>query len=172
LIIRNTKHFAQAHNTPCASRELHQLLGDNGITETSREALKGRVRNTNITKESKNILKELKQIRETLPDIIPLTDITNGFLKWREKTETSPSGKHLGIYRTIIKWYTGKYKQNKTHQSTRKMEKEKQTNNEKAKLAVNIQHNIMNMAIKHCYTYQRWKKIHNFFIEKFREDLC
>jgi hypothetical protein len=165
LINRNIEHFAQAHNTPCASGEMHRLLGNDGLTESSTKALKGIITENNIQQESIDILKELKQVRKTLSEIIPINEMKNGFLTWREKTVTSPSGKHLGIYRTLIKWHNGKYDNHKTHQSTSSTKAENK-NNEKADLAIHIQHSLMNMAIKHSYTYQRWKTIHNFFIEK------
>lgn len=142
LINRNIKHFAQAHNTPCASGEMNQILGNDGITEITNKALKGLVNNYNIKQQSKDILIELKQVRGTLPDVIPLKDIISGFSKWREKTVTSPSGKHLEIYRTLIKWHNGKYENHNTHQSTCKNDRDKNKNNKKASLAINIQHTI------------------------------
>jgi hypothetical protein len=56
-----------------------------------------------------SILQELKQIRGTMSEYLPFDDMVHGFSKWREKTSTSPSGKHLGIYRILIKTSQGKY---------------------------------------------------------------
>jgi hypothetical protein len=87
-----------------------------------------------------------------------------GFLKWIEKTVTSPSGKHLCIYRNLINTFNNQYamSSSKTTEGIR----QQQINKEKATIALDIQNKQINMAIKHCYTYNRWKVIHNFFIEK------
>jgi hypothetical protein len=164
LINRNIKHFSQAKQTPCATGELKQLLGENGISEVSEKALKGIKMKENMTEISKDILQQLKQVRAELSDSIPLADMINGFLKWREKTVTSPSGKHLGIYRTLIKTHNNQYTKPTINLS--EMKEQEKINKEKAAIALDIQNKLINMAIKHCHTYNRWKVIHNFFIEK------
>jgi hypothetical protein len=118
LIKRNIKHFSQAHNTPCASGDLQKLLGKEGLTETTKDALRGVVNKNKMSQDSEDMLKQLKQVRSTLSEKIPYNDMISGFLNWREKTVTSPSGKHLGIYRALIKCQNGKYDNTKTHQST------------------------------------------------------
>jgi hypothetical protein len=103
--------------------------------------------------------------RSTLTDYIPYEDMVQGLAKWREKTSTSPSGKHLGICKTIIKTLQNKYDNmhdNTNIEGIESLKKNKTT----AALAMAIQQKIMNLAIKHCHTYQRWKTIHNFFLEK------
>jgi hypothetical protein len=86
----------------------------------------------------------------------------NGFHKWRENTTTSPSGKHLGIYRTLTKMYkstppqVGHIKESQIHRK----------NYDTALLALKIQHLLINLAIQHNHTYDRWLVIHNFFLEK------
>jgi hypothetical protein len=39
----------------------------------------------------------------TIPTDITEDDVTYGFKKWKETTSSSPSGRHLGHYKTIIK---------------------------------------------------------------------
>jgi len=34
---------------------------------------------------------------------MPFEEVIQGFKKWPEKTATSPSGQHLGIYKTLLK---------------------------------------------------------------------
>jgi hypothetical protein len=43
--------------------------------------------------------------KENLPkisDIIAFPDFTNAIRKWRESTSTSPSGRHLGCYKSLL----------------------------------------------------------------------
>jgi hypothetical protein len=162
---RNVKHFAQAQFTPCVRGELGVLLNQNGLSKTMKDALEGKVP-TNIGRINQHILKELKQVRKQLPDFIPFEAMVEGFHKWREKTTTSPSGKHLGIYRTLTKTYKGQYekkdKKNETTESKETTTKLKTTSKE----ILTIQQLLMNTAIKHCVTLERWETIHNLFIEK------
>jgi hypothetical protein len=162
---RNVIHFAQAKDTPCMVGEIGKLMNKNGLSVTVKNALKGEIDN-NCEVATKEVLSQLKQVRTTTTYRMPLEDMVRGFSIWRESTTTSPSGKHLGIYRTLTKMYKGKYdniKEKKGENNcVRKCNKQKET----ATTALIIQNNLINLAIKHCLTYTRWKCIHNLFIEK------
>jgi hypothetical protein len=97
---------------------------------------------------------------------MPLTSMIDGFNKWRESTSTSPSGKHLGIYRTLTRAYNNYYTSNP--QETKQKQRQQESTNYKhtAELALTIQHSLINLAIKHNHTYRRWLTIHNLFIDK------
>jgi hypothetical protein len=160
---KNITHFSQAKKTPCVEGELQRILTQNGVSKIFQQALQGKIPK-NTEQRTHDILTELKQVRREMSDFIPFDAMVNGFLKWKEKTSTSPSGKHLGIYKTLIKVMNGKYEPKATLQSAKATctEEYKQT----AVRALQIQHKLMNLAIKHTITYTRWKTIHNFFIEK------
>lgn len=111
-----------------------------------------------------------------------------GFLKWRESTTTSPSNKHLGIYKCLIiadlynilpTNYSNKINNSSNIQSDTTSinnnineynDKNNQTNKSTpitiTKKALLIQHKLINLAILHCHTYDRWQTVHNFFLEK------
>lgn len=56
-----------------------------------------------INTEVKQILKEcMKKIEEEVCEI-ETNEFEAGMRKWRETTSTSPSGRHLGIYKCFIK---------------------------------------------------------------------
>ena len=77
-----------------------------------------------------------------------------GFCKWPAQTTTSSSRKHLHIYHALIHTYRQPLSAENTQQKSI------------VKTALKIQWLIMNLAIWHCYTYKRWKTVHNNFLEK------
>jgi hypothetical protein len=100
--------------------------------------------------------------------------MAHGLHKWRESTATSPSGKHLGIYRTLTKAYLFPPKPPKITNTTPpdvsktlKQHYDSQLRRHHiAKQALCIQHMILTEAIKRTHTLERWRTIHNFFLEK------
>jgi hypothetical protein len=86
--------------------------------------------------------------------------MVRGLAKWRESTTTSPSGKHLGIYKALVTDHLHVQQQ----QQKQKQAQPKPTSI--SHIALQIQHLIINLAIKHTHTLSRWKTVHNFFIEK------
>jgi hypothetical protein len=101
LLDRNISHFAQAHGTPFTTESLIEIIGDDGCSNQAFEILQGNVPE-HLQKFPKLLLKELRQTRPTLPLDMTLDDMCHCFDKWRENTTTSPSGKHLGIYKALI----------------------------------------------------------------------
>jgi hypothetical protein len=57
----------------------------------------------NVSVEMKKLLSNFKRSRPAISPTFPESDIMAGLLRWRESTTTSPSGKHLGIYREQYK---------------------------------------------------------------------
>jgi hypothetical protein len=85
-----------------------------------------------------------------------------GFAHWRDKTTTSPSGKHLGLYKAIVNAHKFKLQV--------KADKNTITSDIQSELFVTkvlqLQNYIINIAIKHHHTLERWKTVHNCFLEK------
>jgi hypothetical protein len=162
LYNRNITHFSQAKNTPCVNGKMADILEHNGVTETSR-AILDRVPTNNIPESMQEICKELERTRLPQSKHMPFKDMINGLKNWRESTTTSPSGKHLGIYKTLVK------AMNKEYHHTNPTENEAKENCQQqkiAEIALSIQHKLINLAIRYTHTFQRWKRIDNFFIEK------
>lgn len=130
-------------------------LGFRGSTEWCNQLLQGEANLDHITDPlTTEILKACHQIRESLPAEISFDEMLDGFHKFPAKTTTSPSGIHLNINHTLIKTY---------HQPlTAETAKQQSV----AKTSLKIQWMIMNLTIKHCHTYERWKTVHNNFLEK------
>lgn len=159
LYERNRIHFAQAAHTPFASQQVQQYFTHSGVSEMGEKILRGEELPEDINKTVKEILRELKAVRSPISHDMSFESMISGFGKWREATTTSPSAKHLGIYKTLVQY----------HQLAER-QKIKQTIPENmsdiATKALQIQHLLINLAIIHTHTYERWKVIHNFFIEK------
>jgi hypothetical protein len=166
LHARNVIHFSQAKNTPCATGEISRLLTKTGIGTFTSNALK-QEQLQQPTQMIQDIYEDMKRKRPTMSDYMPLQSMIQGFGKWRERTSTSPSGKHLGIYRTLTKAYKGSY--NMRPDSKEKIELGKPTTIQTTALtALKIQNKIINLAISQCHSLERWKTIHNIFIEKIK----
>ena len=103
----NREWFRQASNTPFGSGELYDLVGYDGLTETATSIVNGDCIDYLGVPMSRPIQVFLEECKR--PDsILPIqTDITteqfvDAIKKWKESTSTSPSGRHLGHYRTAI----------------------------------------------------------------------
>jgi hypothetical protein len=149
-------HFNQATGTPFTEGILRQVFGYSGVTEHTTKLLQGTLPPLNTTKEVNWLLQNIRQSRPPMSSYFPPDDIKHGFLRWRESTTTSPSGKHLGFYRSIITAID--------HNIQSSDEDNNQTS--KAHLMFNIQQLLINLAIREIHTFERWKVVHNFVIEK------
>jgi hypothetical protein len=162
---QNISHFSQAKNAPCVAGLLAEMLGNNGVTKVSNEITHRRYDTSKLPTTIAEICNELQKKRDTQSAYMPMSDMIEGFNKWRERTTTSPSGKHLGIYRTLTRAVKHYYEIPTTDQNKPEPNQSKK-HRETAELALTIQNHLINLAIKHTYSYLRWKTINNFFIEK------
>lgn len=169
LFQRNRIHFAQADGTPCTTQAVKDIIGTSGTTTSAQQILKGQIPTT-LPTSLQQLLAELNHDVPQLSPFYPFQQMLDGFSKWRENTTTSPSQKHLGIYKAItlahkLNIYTEKEKalratppDNPAITTTPK--------DPIATILAKIQHKIINIAIKHQHTLNRWRTVHNFFLEK------
>jgi hypothetical protein len=148
---------------------MHTLLGEAGDTHIANEILEGNIP-VNLDPNMEAILREMKQKRPDMSPYIPYHQMVKGFQKWRESTTTSPSNKHLGIYKTLVQFKkstTLPQPKTKHHQlQSQDYMQQLATYQTLASKALTIQNMIMNLAIRQAHVLNRWKKIHNFFLEK------
>jgi hypothetical protein len=161
LLQRNIKHFQQACNTPFATPTFQHMLQLDG--SQIQEILQGNPP-ANIPKYPKLFLTNMAQIRATIPLQMTLDDMCEGFLKWREQSTTSPSGKHLGIYKTLAK--ARKYNICTAFEISNNITYCNKTNLPTAEKCLQIQLLQMQLAITNCHTFERWRIVHNFLLEK------
>ncbi|KAI2513930.1 hypothetical protein MHU86_314 [Fragilaria crotonensis] len=107
LLRYNRSWFRQAKDTPFGHGELFDMVGYNGLTETASAIIKGDC----IAHLGIPMQRELRVFLEECqrPDSVDSIDTTitpeqyiNSVKTWKESTSTSPSGRHLGHYRTAI----------------------------------------------------------------------
>jgi hypothetical protein len=148
LLSRNIKHFSQSHGTPFTISPLLDIVGSNGCSKLALEILEGNIP-TNIPKNALLQFQEMKQIRDPMPLSLSFNDMYTGFQKWREATTTSPSDKHLGIYKSLINAHKFEIQNHTTTQN------QSQNDNQPIALtALQIQFQLMNLAVRECHTYK------------------
>jgi hypothetical protein len=101
LLHRNVDHFLQADGSPFTTAPLLDIIGEDGCSPAALQILEGKVPD-GLPKITTLLLKQLQKVREPIPLTFTIQDMCNGFSKWRECTTTSPSNKHLGIYKALI----------------------------------------------------------------------
>ena len=121
IIDYNIKHYSKAEASPVGiGTPLHEKLGPYGISPFCDRVLQGNMNFHDLEdipmSETVELLKSMvkPQIhstnQQTLPHNTPAEinisldneDYTKMFKKWKEKTTTSPSGRHLGHYKSIL----------------------------------------------------------------------
>lgn len=152
LLHRNIEHFSQADGTPFTISPLIDIIGEDGCSPLALQILEGNIP-PGLPKYPTLLLQKLTRVRDPIPLHFSMQDMCEGFYRWREKTTTSPSGKHLGIYRALIT-------------ADRHLSDRKENYNFIANKCLQIQHLLMTLAITQCHTFQRWTVVHNFLLEK------
>ena len=104
----NVQHLHQAHCTPFTVEKLWTLIGKDSFTPFTQEILDG-FANFDTLEISDNIKLYLhnlkrKKVKDTLnnKETIPLKEFKQGYKKWKERTTTSPSGRYLWHYHTLL----------------------------------------------------------------------
>lgn len=109
LLRFNREHFRAAAASPCGHGKIHDQLTFSSLSDEAASLLDG-----NIPPDwhgSDELLREfltsfiIPDHIKHLPKIsteITSQDVHCGFIKWKERTSTSPSGRHLGHYKALI----------------------------------------------------------------------
>jgi len=117
LLDYSRKHFATAQGTPFTIEPLSQLLQYNGLTPYGDRILHGHDSFDHLPfdEPTRTLLKHMKdKITSELAQQHPLdyASLMNRIKKWPEKTAMLPSGRHLGIYKTLQKHVKEKKRNN------------------------------------------------------------
>jgi len=158
-------HFSKAQGSPFTVEPLSNLLQYDGLTTFGNQVLKGRaiLDTVDLQPPTKALLTHLRD-KTVDPEVqrhpINYEELQNGIKKWPEKTTTSPSGRHLGIYKSLQR-----------HTVKKEDQPELPPNVPPPILTqgrdvLYLIFDIMNLALQHTHTLQRWKKVWTMFIEK------
>jgi len=164
LLNYSRTHFAKAQGTPFTVEPLQHLLQYDGLTSFGARVLKGQayIEDLPLDEPTKALLTHLQSKHPDTDSRHPLVyeELQEGIKKWPERTTTSPSGRHLGIYKSL-QWHV-----------LRKDDKEK-TQPTNPPVLINqgrdvlyLIFDIMLLALQHTYTLNRWKTVWTMFIEK------
>jgi len=88
--------------------------------------------------------------------------LLEGIKKWLERTTTSPSSRHLGIYKTPGKHIVQQKNQN--DQNTPLLQE--QVALKQGRDVLYLIFDIMSLALKHAYPLHRWRNVWTIFIKK------
>lgn len=110
ILLYCQEHFQQASATPFGHGHLADLIGTSGLTEAGKQILQGTLFSEFDAESFPELAtfiaelampEEIKQL-DPISNEISIEDWHKGFKNWRESTSTSPSGRHLGIYKALL----------------------------------------------------------------------
>jgi hypothetical protein len=106
IIERNKRHFAQAHGTPFTQEPFSRIGRDNGYNVyLDAEGAEIHIP-ADAFLETRTVMDLLRERHDANPvrwsDEVSFEAFISGFLHWNEKTSTSLSGQHLGLYGALV----------------------------------------------------------------------
>lgn len=177
LQARNLKHFGQAHGTPFTCEPLITDIGFCGDGLGTEEILQGQYQSHPLAPQIQLLLQHLRLTAE-MAQLRSYPTISHeefvGKLKvWRESTTTSPSGMHLGHYKSLIARH--KYS-NAIEDPTSESDSDSPSEPSDYELKCEydrMQHAILrvhllilNYALERGYSLNRWQKVANTILFK------
>jgi hypothetical protein len=103
LLERNRLHYGQAENTEMASQSVREKMGTTGTSEFCDEVMNGEADLSDFSPSLQAIFQQLENPPKVeVNEIITLEDFKDTLKCWKEKTSTSPSGRHLGHYISLM----------------------------------------------------------------------
>ncbi len=158
-------HFSKAQGSPFTVAPLNHLLQYDGLTPFGNRVLQGRadLDRNDLQPPTKALLQQLRD--KTVDPAarhhpINYEELQNGIKKWPEKTTTSPSGRHLGMYKSLQR-HTIQQKDQPQQPPEVPIPMIKQGRD-----VLYLIFDIMVLALKHTHTLHRWKTVWTMFIEK------
>jgi hypothetical protein len=152
LINRNLEHYAQAEHTAMAHHLIREKMGTSGSSDFCDQVLQGTADLSNIPATLKSIFQQLHQPHQVvISSIITYNDFKDALARWKESTSTSPSGRHLGHYRSVLK----------------------DIGDETDKVAdkiLKLHHTMFQLAQYRCKPFTRWKIETEVMLEKDKGD--
>jgi hypothetical protein len=108
ILHRNIGHFAQAEGTPFTLPPLQDVFQYEGVNTTVTALINDQIIPPSLQDQPPYIQDILQQLADgknlpTFPSEISYSEFVNAFIKWNEKTTTSPSGRHLGHYKLLTR---------------------------------------------------------------------
>lgn len=159
LMVRNRLHFGQAEGTPFTIPPLNTEIDWGASTETADSILHGTYTGTQTMPNCSDLLHACKAANEldTLPCEITADEFEGKIKSWRESTTTSPSGRHLGMYKALF---------TRIHQEEEDISEGDRPISEKQEAIVKLILSVLNYCLRNTHTLDRWKTVTNMMIFK------
>ena len=169
---RNQLHFGQAAGTPFTIPPLSDDLGFCGDGEDAEKILDGTYDTTAYAPNVAILIRHLKQTAEIASmDAYPTIseeDYVEKLKVWKESTSTSPSGVHLGHYKTLIARH--KYTESSEDEDDEIAAKRVEWNFMQGNL-LTLHVHMLNYALERGYAYDRWKQVTNTILFKDKDNV-
>jgi hypothetical protein len=104
ILNRNIRHFRQAETAPLATPEVIRTIGFGADTDRAEQLLDGTGDPTYITDDewSRYLLTSMRRYSKELKIEITKEKMMNKYKIWKERTSTTPSGRHLGHFHALF----------------------------------------------------------------------
>ncbi|KAI2497109.1 hypothetical protein MHU86_17370 [Fragilaria crotonensis] len=166
---RNRLHFGQAHGTPFTVSPLADLLGYTGFGEAQQQLLRGTFDTTGYEENVQLLLNHLryahKAVEENIRPTIDDGDFCAKLRLWSESTTTSPSGMHLGHYKTLIARHSYSSDVSDEELEPEFIERRDELNFRQQAIR-QLRLDLLNYALERGYSFQRWQKVINTILFK------
>jgi hypothetical protein len=108
LLTRNISHFGQAQGTPFTTNPLLSRFGYDGMSiHGTKLSQSGTIPSCieNISTATRDVIERISSQESRHPihsDLLPYESFVSTIKKWKEATSISPSGRHLGHYKSLL----------------------------------------------------------------------
>ena len=115
ILNRNIRHFRQAETTPLATPAVIETIGWGANTQRAEELLEGTTDPSDITDDqwSRYLLASMKRHSKEIKITITAEKMMGKYKRWKERTSTSPSGRHLGHFHALFRPLKAKNKEDR-----------------------------------------------------------
>ena len=157
---RNRQHFGQAQGTPFTVPPLSEHLDFTAATSHAEAILDGNYDTSDLADITALVVaglhRNVHKLRKPLLSTITPAAFKAKIRTWKESTSTSPSGQHLGHFHALIA----------KHSHSHQLGDDKDTFDSMQDDIRSAHLSLINYALKHGYSFTRWKTIVNVMIQK------
>jgi hypothetical protein len=165
IIERKKRHFAQAEGTPFTQPPLARIGQENNYDvyhNADGHTIQPLEDSFTETQTVMDLLRERHQAQS--PGWYPTVsfeEFISGLLQWNEKTLTSPSGRHLGLYGALVTDFC-----NSSGEFSEYSDEEELNTKEMAAQILEMIHGLASSAARYGFYLQRWIQVINIMIYK------